>query len=86
MLTAAQQDEGAGARNARPLQQELQVRNSAPEETNVKRQATAVAKLALAGISLSVTEQGTYLVSCWNLSALLPDLEAVESFLRRVVP
>mgnify|MGYP003382384093 CR=1 FL=1 len=86
MLTAAHQDEGAGARDARPLQQELQVCNSAPAATDVNRQANVAVPLALAGFSLSVTEQGTYLVSRWDLSVVLPDLGAVESFLQRVAP
>lgn len=86
MLIADHQNEGAGARNARPLQQELHATDSALEAALAKRQATLAAKLALAGYSMSAGAEGTYLVSRLNLTAWLADLDAVDAFLRKVAP
>lgn len=86
MLIADHQDEGAGARNARPLHQELQFTDSALGIPRVKRQATLAAKLALAGYSMSARAEGSYLVSRWYRTAWLADLDVVDAFWRKVAP
>lgn len=49
-----------------------------------KRQATFTAKLALAGYSLLELSDKTFLVSRWDRSRHLADLQAVAAFLRQI--
>ena len=48
-----------------------------------KRAATAVARAAMAGAPLYRLADGSFL-AVWGVSRVLPDLDAVEAFLRRV--
>ena len=56
--------------------------------TTQKRESTVTAKCALAEVVLtpSFDDRGrrTYIVSRWNLTRELPDLDSVESWLTRV--
>ena len=49
-----------------------------------KRQANLQASLALKGLELRQQQDGSFLVSRWNLTRELRDLSAVESFARQV--
>ena len=86
MLTRPDKDEGASARDASPLFATNQPCNCDVEQAEVKRRATATAKLAMAGYSLVQLQAGSYLVGRWTSSKELADLFAVEQFLRRVSP
>jgi len=78
------QDEGAGARDASPLKQDLQRLDCAGTTCGVKRFATLQAYLALAGFSLTRATDGYYVVARWNQTRHLETLEQVEQFHRRV--
>lgn len=86
MLTRPDKDEGASARDASPLSANNQHSDCAVEQAEVKRLATATAKLALAGYSLVQLQAGSFLVGRWTSSKELADLSAVEQFLQRVSP
>ena len=77
-------DEGASARDASPLKQNLQPCNCAGAACGVKRFATLQAHLALAGFSLTRATDGYYVVARWNQTHHLKTLEQVEQLHRRV--
>jgi hypothetical protein len=74
------------------LKQPARANNGAPvlrpaAETGEKLFSTLQARAALAGYELRRTSDGSgkpaFQVSRWNLARVLPDLGAVEDFLRR---
>jgi hypothetical protein len=77
-------DEGASARDASPLKQELQHLDSAEADGGVKRFATLQAHLALKGFSLTRSDDGYYIVARWDQSRHLETLGEVEQFRHRV--
>ncbi len=79
-------DEGASARDAGPLTSNNLNFDFACPPAQVKRVATAAARLALAGYSLYPLADQRYLVAKWNLSKEFQDLKAVEQFLAEVAP
>ena len=79
-------DEGASARDAGPLTSNNIHLDFASPQTQVKRVATAAARLALAGYGLYPLPDQRYLVAKWNLSMEFQDLKAVEQFLAEVAP
>ena len=83
-MNAAQlmKDEGAGARDASPLKQNLQHPNCADVAYDVKRFATLQAHLALAGFSLTRAAGGYCVVAPWNQTLHLDTLGQVEQFQR----
>ena len=85
-MNAAQptKDEGASARDASPLKQDLQHRNCAGTTCGVKRFATLQAHLTLAGFSLTRAPGGYYVIARWNQAHHLETLEQVEQMHRRV--
>jgi len=87
-MNAAQpiKDEGASARDASPLKQDLQPRDCAAPVCGVKRFATLQAHLALAGFSLTQAADGYYVIARWNQTRHLDTLEQVEQFHQRVAP
>ena len=87
-MNAAQpmKDEGASARNASPLKQNLLPLNCAGAAGGVKRFATLHALLAPAGFFLTRATDGYYVVARWNQTRHLETLEQVELFRRRVAP
>lgn len=81
------ENKGAGARDAGPLSAFDSTNSvSAGSQAAVKRLATAAARLALAGYTLTPLEDGSFLVARWNWARPLSDLDAVEQFLKRVSP
>jgi len=86
MLTSRPNNEGVSARDADPLFQTTQHHDFDAEHGAVKRQATAAAKLALAGFCLLSVDGGGFVVGRWNLSRQFPDILAVEQFQRSVAP
>lgn len=79
--------EGAGARDAGPLTSSNNHKQvSAGSMAQVKRVATAAARLALVGYALYPLADQRYLVATWNLSKEFHDLAAVEQFLAGVSP
>ena len=80
------QDEGASARGADPLWQDLQPVYSDATAADVKRYSTPAAKLALAGFSLSCRNDGKYVIARWNLNRVVDDLDGVEQFMGRAAP
>jgi hypothetical protein len=85
-MNAAQpmKDEGAGARDASPLRQNLQPLNCDGTPGGVKRFATLQAHLALAGFSMTRAADGYYLVTRWDQTHHLETLEQVEQLQRSV--
>ena len=79
-------EEGASARDAGPLTSNNFNLDSACAQAQVKRVATAAARLALAGYGLYSLADQRYLVAKWNLSKEFQDLTAVELFLAWVAP
>ena len=81
-------DEGAGAHDAGPLtsSNNNDTQDSAGSMAQVKRVATAAARLALLGYGLYPLADQRYLVATWNLSKEFQDLAAVEQFLAGVAP
>jgi len=79
-------DEGASARDASPLKQDLQLSDCAEAVCGVKRFATLQAHLALAGFSLTRAADGYYIVARWNQTRNLATLEQIEEFRRMVAP
>ena len=77
-------DEGAGARDASPLKQDLLPLDCAGFACGVKRFATLQAHLALAGFSLTRAADGYYVVARWNQTRHLETLEHVERLHRSV--
>lgn len=77
-------DEGASARDASPLKQNLQPSDCSEAVGGVKRFATLQAHLALAGFSLTRAAEGYYIVARWNQTHHLETLELVEQLQRRV--
>lgn len=75
-------DEGASARNASPLKQDLQPCNCAAAAWAVKRFATLQAHLALAGFSLTRATAGHYVVARWDQTYQVATLEQVEQLQR----
>ena len=85
-LTCGPEDEGASARDASPLKQNLLRCDCDGAASGVKRFATLQAHLALAGFSLTRAAEGYYIVARWNQTRNLATLEQVEEFRRRVAP
>ena len=85
-MNAAQpmKDEGASARDAGPLKQNLQARDCAGAVCGVKRFATLQAHLALADFSLTRAPEGYYVVARWNQTHHLETLEQVKQLQRSV--
>ena len=85
-MNAAQptKDDGAGARDARPIKQDLQHSNCAAAACGVKRFATLQALLARAGFSLTRTVVGYYVIARWDQTTHLETLEQIEQFHRSV--
>lgn len=88
---AGPKDEGVSAPHADPLQTSHLHRDSdstAERDQVDKAFATARAKLALAGgyglHVLDVDGRAAYLVTRWNLSRELKDLDSVNAFIRQV--
>lgn len=86
MLNRSHKYEGVSAHDADPLCKDHQPCHSAADADEVKRFATAAAKLALAGFSLHTTQSGSFLVARWSWSTELANVNAVEQLLRRVSP
>jgi hypothetical protein len=78
-------DEGAGARDASPLKQELQVFDSADARNGVKRHARLAASLAAAGFDLHYTSWGILIVALAAQSRAMPAVCCVAGFLHGVV-
>ena len=87
-MNAAQRmkDEGAGARDASPLKQDLPTFNCAGTACHVKRFATLQAHLALAGFSVTRAADGYYVIARWDQQHHLATLEQIEQFHRSVAP
>lgn len=85
-MNAAQplKDEGAGARDASPLKQDLQRLDCAGAACGVKRFATLQAHLALAVLSLTRAAVGHYVVARWDPTRQLETLEQIEQFHRGI--
>jgi len=85
-MNAAQpvKDKRAGARNAGPLKQDLQLLECAGAACGVKRFATIQAHLALVGFSLTRAAGEHYVIARWDQTRHLETLEQVEQFHRRV--
>ncbi len=85
-MDAAQpvKDEGAGARNANPLKQDLQPFDCAGAACGVKRFATLQAHLALAGFALTRAPIGYFVISRWDQRHRLETLDQIEQFHRSV--
>ncbi len=85
-MNAAQptKDEGASARDASPLKQNLQPCDCAGAVSGVKRFATLQARLALAGFSLTCTADGHYIVARWDQTHHLNALDQVKQLQRSV--
>jgi len=77
-------DEGAGARDAGPLKQDLHLLDCAGAACGVKRFATIQAHLALAGFSLTRAAGEHYVIARWDQTRHLETLAQVELFHRRV--
>ncbi len=85
-MNAAQpiKEEGAGARDASPLKQDLQLLDCAGATCGVKRFATLQAHLALAGFSLTRATVGYYVIARWDQTHRLETLEQIDQFHRSV--
>lgn len=77
-------DEGAGARDASPLKQNLQPSKCADAACGVKGFATLQAHLALAGFSLTRTAVVYFVIARWDQTRHQRTLAQVEQFRRRV--
>ena len=53
--------------------------NSRPQSEN-KRIATCIARLAIKGHAVHHSSDGTFLVHKWGLSRFCPDIDALEEF------
>ena len=78
------ESEGASARDAGPLLSDQHRDASAAELAAVKRIATVMARLALAGFSLFPLADGSYVVARWNLSQHAATLTDAEAFTDRL--
>ena len=80
MLTRRHKDEGASARDASPLRQQLPPLNCARSECGVKRFATLQAHLALAGYSLNHAADGYYVITRWDQVLRYETMDQAEQF------
>ena len=77
-------DEGAGARDASPVKQDLRLSNFADVTDDGKICASIATNMALACFSQSRAADGKYTIACWNLVRKVGALDSIEQFLRQV--